>query len=56
MSTSGPSGPLVVVFLGGGGWGVIIFNSLDRNKMFAVLKQSGNYLFQKWCVKRIYPL
>ena len=27
----------------------------DRNKIFAVLKQSGNYLFQTWYVKRIYP-
>ena len=50
-------------FGGGGGGGVIIFNSLyiflinnDRIKMFAVLKQSGKYLFQTWYVKRIYPL
>ena len=28
----------------------------DRNKLLVVLKQSGNYLFQTWYVKRIYPL
>ena len=32
------------------------YSYYDRNKMFAVLKQLGNYLFQTWYVKRIYQL
>ena len=32
------------------------YSNYDRNKIFAVLKQSGNYLFQIWYVKRINPL
>ena len=48
---------------GGGGAGnhiqqlIIFFQSnYNRNKRFAVLKLSGNHLFQTWYVKRIYPL
>ena len=31
-------------------------SNYDKNKMFAVLKQSGYYLFQTWYVKRIFSL
>ena len=58
-----PYSPFFFFFFGGGGGGGLsyltaynYYSNYDRNKIFAVLKQSGNYLFQIWYVKRINPL
>ena len=35
---------------------IILKVIIIEKKMFAVLKQAGNYLFQTWYVKRLHPL